>query len=84
MQQKTKGNATQQLMDEALELQQDYGDFECDEVIAACTAIADRQKRNDELNKNVIVSVQDVANEKVTRNFDPNASKNILVKARIM
>lgn len=80
MQQKTiKGNATQQLMDEALELQQDYGDFECDEVIAVCTAIADSQKRN-ELNKNVIVSVQDVANE----NFDINASKNILVKARIM
>lgn len=71
----------QRLMNEAPELQQDYGDFECDEVIAACTAIADRQKRYEELKRNVIVDVQDAM---VVRNSDINASKYILIKARII
>lgn len=75
---------TQQRTDKFPELQQEYGDFECDEVIDACMAIADRQKRKDELKPNVIVDVQDVANEMLVTNSDKIDSKYILVKARII
>ncbi|KAK3509434.1 hypothetical protein QTP70_035086 [Hemibagrus guttatus] len=75
---------TRKHIDEPPELQQDYGDFESDEVIAACTAIADRQKRYEELKRNVIVNVQDVADEIGVRNSNKNASNYCLVKARIM
>ncbi|KAI5089381.1 tetratricopeptide repeat protein 33 isoform X2 [Silurus meridionalis] len=70
----------QHLSEEIPELQQDYEDFESDEVIAACTAIAERQKRGEEFKKNVIVDVKSVANESEVRKSDSNA----LVKAKII
>lgn len=82
-QQKTiQDDQTQQFKAKAPELPQDYEDYESDEVIAACTAIADSQKRSEELKKNVIVDVQDGANEILVRNSDIKASKHVLVKAR--
>ncbi|KAK2816435.1 hypothetical protein Q7C36_022706 [Tachysurus vachellii] len=85
MQQKaTQDDQTRKLIDDPPELQQDYGDFDCDEVIAACTAIADRQQRYEELRRNNILDVQDVPNEMVVRNSNLNASKHSLVKARII
>ncbi|KAM9441476.1 tetratricopeptide repeat protein 33 isoform 1-T1 [Clarias gariepinus] len=83
VQQKTIQDDQTKFMNEVPELQQDYEDFESDAVIAACTAVADRQKR--ELSKkNVIVDVQGGTNELDIRNSDTNPSKHILVKARVI
>lgn len=79
MQQKAaQDDQTQKIINEPPELQQDYGDFEGDEVIAACTAIAGRQKKYEDL------QVQNVTKEPVVGNSDINASKYSLIKARII
>ncbi|XP_031433574.1 tetratricopeptide repeat protein 33 [Clupea harengus] len=73
------------LIDEAPELQQDFDDFESDEVIAACTAIAERQKKYEELRKTaVVVATQGVTTERMREDADrPScASHSDFVKAR--
>ncbi|XP_028827351.1 tetratricopeptide repeat protein 33 [Denticeps clupeoides] len=75
----------QHLLDNAPELQRDYDDFESDEVIAACTAVADRQKKFEELRRTaVIVDVESVTVETLQRDSDrPSAaSQSQFVKAR--
>ncbi|KTG07368.1 hypothetical protein cypCar_00004969, partial [Cyprinus carpio] len=50
------------LLVEAPELKSDY-DFESDEVIEACTTMADRQKKYEDLKKTVVVDARGVARE---------------------
>ncbi|KAI4872421.1 hypothetical protein NFI96_017753, partial [Prochilodus magdalenae] len=76
-----------QLVEEVPELQRDYEDFESDEVIAACTAIAERQKTHENLKRTaVVVDAQGNASEMVVGDDDrPAASSSSgtgLVKAR--
>ncbi|XP_041914736.1 tetratricopeptide repeat protein 33 isoform X1 [Alosa sapidissima] len=73
------------LLDNAPELQQDYDDFESDEVIAACTAVAERQKKYEELQRTaVVVAAQSVTIETVREDSDrpPCTSHSDFVKAR--
>lgn len=71
------------LLEEAPELRHDYEDFESDEVIAACTAMAERQKTYENLRKKtVVVDACGVATEMSVK--EPDKSKCVLVKARIM
>ncbi|XP_072529925.1 tetratricopeptide repeat protein 33 [Salminus brasiliensis] len=75
------------LLDEAPELQQDYEDFESDEVIAACTAIAERQKRCENLQRTaVVVDTRGVATDLAIGDDDrpASSSKSVLVKARVV
>ncbi|KAL6463526.1 hypothetical protein MHYP_G00279170 [Metynnis hypsauchen] len=76
-----------QVVEEVPELQQDYEDFESDEVIAACTAIAERQKKFEDLKKTaVVVDTRGVAMETVVGDDDrpASSSENGLVKARVV
>ncbi|XP_030629272.1 tetratricopeptide repeat protein 33 [Chanos chanos] len=73
------------LLVNAPELQQDFDDFESDEVIAACTAMAERQKRYEELKKTaVVVDAQGAVREIVVEGDDTPATstQEQLVKAR--
>lgn len=72
------------LLVEAPELKSDY-DFESDEVIEACTAMADRQKKYEDLKKMaVVVNTCGVAKEVVVEgdNTPTSSSQSVLVKAR--
>ncbi len=72
------------LLVEAPELKSDY-DFESDEVIEACTAMADRQKKYEDLKKTaVVVDARGVAKEVfVEDDSEPSSSsQSVLVKAR--
>ncbi|KAL2099797.1 hypothetical protein ACEWY4_004191 [Coilia grayii] len=73
------------LLDNAPELQRDYDDFESDEVIAACAAVAERQKKHEELRKTaVVVATQGVTIETMRTDTErPScASHSDFVKAR--
>lgn len=86
-QQKTmQEDSAQQLINEPPELQRDYEDFESDEVIAACTAIEERQKRLENLKRMaIVVDAQSVATEVVGEEGRPaSSSENGLVKARVV
>ncbi|XP_062844489.1 tetratricopeptide repeat protein 33 [Trichomycterus rosablanca] len=73
-----------QLVEGAPELQHDYEDFESDEVIAACTAMAERQKTYENLKKKaVVVDANGVAMEMSVKEQDKSL-KCVLVKARIV
>ncbi|KAG9281927.1 tetratricopeptide repeat protein 33 [Astyanax mexicanus] len=77
----------QKLLHEAPELQRDYEDFESDEVIAACTAMAERQKRCESLMRTaVVVDTQGVAVEMAVGDNDrpASSSESVLVKARAL
>ncbi len=72
------------LLVEAPELKSDY-DFESDEVIEACTAMADRQKKYEDLKKTaVVVDARGVAKEVIVEDdSEPSSSsQSVLVKAR--
>ncbi|XP_073696385.1 tetratricopeptide repeat protein 33 [Garra rufa] len=72
------------LLVEAPELKSDY-DFESDEVIEACTAMADRQKKYEDLKKTaVVVDACGVAKEMVVEDDSKptSSSQSVLVKAR--
>lgn len=72
------------LLVEAPELKSDY-DFESDEVIEACTAMADRQKKYEDLKKTaVVVDAHGVAKEVVVEDDSKptSSSQSVLVKAR--
>ncbi|XP_016143019.1 tetratricopeptide repeat protein 33 [Sinocyclocheilus grahami] len=72
------------LLVEAPELKSDY-DFESDEVIEACTAMADRQKKYEDLKKTaVVVDAHGVAKELIVEDdSEPtSSSQSVLVKAR--
>ena len=45
----------QRLVLDAPELRRDYDDFESDEVLEACTAVAERQRRLEELRRTTVV-----------------------------
>lgn len=45
----------QRLVLDAPELRRDYDDFESDEVLEACTAVAERQRRLEELRRTAVV-----------------------------
>ncbi|XP_026863752.1 tetratricopeptide repeat protein 33 isoform X1 [Electrophorus electricus] len=73
------------LIDEAPELQRDYEDFESDDVINACTAVAERQKRYENLKRmTVVVNTQGVATEVAVGGDNCHASNSVLVKARVL
>ncbi|XP_066505621.1 tetratricopeptide repeat protein 33 [Hoplias malabaricus] len=81
----TEEDEARRLVDEAPELQRDYEDFESDEVIAACTAIAERQKKlENPQRKAVVVDTRGVAMEMVVGddNSPTFSSDKGLVKAR--
>ncbi|CAB1318791.1 unnamed protein product, partial [Coregonus sp. 'balchen'] len=68
------------------ELQQDY-DFESDEVVVACTAVAERQRRYEELKRTVVVvdtegNSREVPVEEEVSGDTPSSSQDQLVKAR--
>uniref|UniRef100_A0A8C1ASZ9 Tetratricopeptide repeat domain 33 n=3 Tax=Cyprinus carpio TaxID=7962 RepID=A0A8C1ASZ9_CYPCA len=71
------------LLVEAPELKSDY-DFESDEVIEACTTMADRQKKYEDLKKTVVVDARGVAREVIVEDdHKPTSSSQCcLVKAR--
>uniref|UniRef100_A0A8C1H3W1 Tetratricopeptide repeat domain 33 n=2 Tax=Cyprinus carpio carpio TaxID=630221 RepID=A0A8C1H3W1_CYPCA len=72
------------LLVEAPELKSDY-DFESDEVIEACTAMADRQKKYEDLKKTaVVVDAHGVTKEVIVEDeSEPtSSSQSVLVKAR--
>ncbi|KAF4113188.1 tetratricopeptide repeat protein 33 [Onychostoma macrolepis] len=74
----------QRLLVEAPELKSDY-DFESDEVIEACTAMADRQKKYEDLKKTaVVVDARGVTKEVIVEDdSEPtSSSQSVLVKAR--
>lgn len=74
------------LLVEAPELKTDY-DFESDEVIEACTAMADRQKKYEDLKKMaVVVDTCGVAKQVVVEddNKPTSSSQSVLVKARAL
>ncbi|XP_043094991.1 tetratricopeptide repeat protein 33 isoform X2 [Puntigrus tetrazona] len=73
------------LLSEAPELKSDY-DFESDEVIEACTSMADRQKKYEDLKKTaVVVDAHGVAREVIVEDDSEPASssQSVLVKARV-
>ncbi|XP_020314023.1 tetratricopeptide repeat protein 33 isoform X3 [Oncorhynchus kisutch] len=68
------------------ELQQDY-DFESDEVVVACAAVAERQRRYEELKRTVVVvdaegNSREVPVEEAGSGDIPSSSQDQLVKAR--
>lgn len=68
------------------ELQQDY-DFESDEVVVACAAVAERQRRYEELKRTVVVvdaegNSREVPVEEEGSGDTPSSSQDQLVKAR--
>ncbi|XP_052381427.1 tetratricopeptide repeat protein 33-like isoform X2 [Oncorhynchus keta] len=68
------------------ELQQDY-DFESDEVVVACAAVAERQRRYEELKRKVVVvdaegNSREVPVEEAGSGDTPSSSQDQLVKAR--
>ncbi|KAJ7988350.1 hypothetical protein DPEC_G00322650 [Dallia pectoralis] len=71
----------------APELQQDY-DFESDEVVAACAAIAERQKRLEELKRRAVVVDAEGHSREVPVEAGPESStttsQDYLVKARAL
>ncbi|XP_026067747.1 tetratricopeptide repeat protein 33 [Carassius auratus] len=72
------------LLVEAPELKSDY-DFESDEVIEACTAMAERQKQYEELKKTaLVVDTHGVTKEVIVEDdSEPtSSSQSVLVKAR--
>ncbi|XDV20589.1 hypothetical protein PO909_025899 [Leuciscus waleckii] len=80
----TQEEDARRLLVEAPELKSDY-DFESDEVIEACTAMADRQKKYEDLKKTaVVVDTCGVTKEVVVEddNKPTSSSQSVLVKAR--
>ncbi|XP_016299000.1 tetratricopeptide repeat protein 33-like isoform X1 [Sinocyclocheilus anshuiensis] len=71
------------LLVEAPELKSDC-DFESDEVIEACTAMADRHKKYEDLKKTVVVDARGVAKEVIVEDDSKptSSSQCCLVKAR--
>ncbi|XP_026067860.1 tetratricopeptide repeat protein 33-like [Carassius auratus] len=72
------------LLVEAPELKSDY-DFESDEVIEACTAMAERQKQYEDLKKTaLVVDTHGVTKEVIVEDdSEPtSSSQSVLVKAR--
>ncbi|XP_064799157.1 tetratricopeptide repeat protein 33-like isoform X2 [Oncorhynchus masou masou] len=68
------------------ELQQDY-DFESDEVVVACAAVAERQRRYEELKRTVVVvdtegNSRKIPVEEAGSGDIPSSSQDQLVKAR--
>ncbi|XP_021457724.2 tetratricopeptide repeat protein 33 isoform X4 [Oncorhynchus mykiss] len=68
------------------ELQQDY-DFESDEVVVACAAVAERQRRYEELKRTVVVvdaegNSREIPVEEAGSGDIPSSSQDQLVKAR--
>ncbi|XP_076844388.1 tetratricopeptide repeat protein 33 isoform X2 [Brachyhypopomus gauderio] len=73
------------LIDEAPELQRDYENFESDDVIDACKAVAERQKRYENLKRMaVVVNTQGVSTKMAAGEESGHSSKSILVKARVL
>ncbi|KAM3873821.1 tetratricopeptide repeat protein 33 [Diretmus argenteus] len=77
---------TQKLILNAPELQQEY-DFESDEVLAACTAVADRQRRYEELKRTAVVidtegNIKNVPIEEEGSGDMASSSNEQFVKAR--
>ncbi|XP_051544066.1 tetratricopeptide repeat protein 33-like [Myxocyprinus asiaticus] len=80
----TQEDEARRLIVEAPELKRDYN-FESDEVIEACSAMAERQKQYEDLKKTaVVVNAQGVAKEVVVEddNRPTSSSQSVLVKAR--
>ncbi|XP_077087230.1 tetratricopeptide repeat protein 33 [Siphateles boraxobius] len=80
----TQEEDARRLLVEAPELKSDY-DFESDEVIEACTAMADRQKKYEDLKKMaVVVDTCGLTKEVVVEddNKPTSSSQSVLVKAR--
>ncbi|XP_051979422.1 tetratricopeptide repeat protein 33-like [Xyrauchen texanus] len=80
----TKEDEARQLFVEAPELKSDY-DFESDEVIEACSSMAERQKQFEDLKKMaIVVNAQGVAKEVVVEDDKrpTSSSQSVLVKAR--
>lgn len=70
----------------APELQRDY-DFESDEVVAACAAMAERQRRYEDLKRAAVVvdaegNAREVTAEEEGSGDTPSSSQYQLVKAR--
>ncbi|TRY96218.1 hypothetical protein DNTS_013740 [Danionella cerebrum] len=80
----SKQEEAHRLLVDAPELKSDY-DFESDEVIEACTAMADKQKKCEDLKKTaIIVNAQGQSQEMVVEGDDnpSSSSQSLLIKAR--
>ncbi|CAN9504419.1 unnamed protein product [Ophioblennius macclurei] len=78
---------TKRQIDNAPELSRDYDDFESDEVLAACVAVAERQTRYEELRRTAVIvdaegNVQNVVTEAEGSGDTATPSKEQFVKAR--
>lgn len=79
-----QADEAQKLVMEAPELKNEY-DFESDEVIEACTAMAEKQKKYEDLKKTaIVVDTQGVAKEVAVEddNKPTSSTAGVLVKAR--